>query len=96
MCVRPEKSLRFYCEGLGFEKVQSYSVGNECQKALEVKGNVSLTSAFISRDGFTIELLYYTSPGAHGEPSHCRNQLGLTHLSLYVDDIDVAGLYWIL
>mgnify|MGYP006106845223 CR=1 FL=1 len=86
-----EKSLEFYCDGLGFEQGVRLDIGNEFQRALEVEGNVSLTSFFISKDGFNIELLHYASPEVHGEPSKSRNQLGLTHISLNVDDVDAVG-----
>jgi len=94
LCVSNlEKSLKFYCEGLGFEQGVSYDFGNEFKRALEVKGDgdVSVTSMFISKDGFNIEFLHYAKPGFHGEPSQSRNQLGLTHISLHVDDVDATG-----
>ena len=39
-----------------------------------------------------VELLDYRSPGVIGSPSTRRNQLGLTHLSFVVDDVDAAAL----
>jgi predicted enzyme related to lactoylglutathione lyase len=37
-------------------------------------------------------LLYFAEPLADGVPSHRRNQLGFTHLSFQVDDVEgVAG-----
>ena len=92
LCISDlEKSLRFYCDGLGFEQGVSFDIGNEFQNALEVDGEVAVTSMFISKDGFNIEFLHYASPGVHGEPSKSRNQLGLTHMSLNVDSVDVVG-----
>lgn len=92
LCVSDlDRALRFYCEGLGFEQGLRYEVGNEVRDSLEVEGDVRLTSAFISRGHTNIELLGYSSPGVHGEPSNSRNQLGLTHLSLYVDNLEQAG-----
>ena len=38
-----------------------------------------------------IELLYYTSPAVTGQPSRHRNQLGITHLSFYVEDLETAA-----
>jgi predicted enzyme related to lactoylglutathione lyase len=35
--------------------------------------------------------LHYRSPGVFGTPSNRRNQLGLTHLSFVVDDVDAAA-----
>jgi catechol 2,3-dioxygenase-like lactoylglutathione lyase family enzyme len=89
ICVSDlDASLRFYCEGLGFGEVASHEVGEEFAALMEVDG-VRLRSRMIRRDGVTLELLDYVSPGTTG-PSGRRpmNQLGLTHLSLRVDDVE--------
>ena len=92
LCVSDlQKSMTFYCEGLGFATGATFEVGNEFQKTLEVDGDVAVTSQFIAKDGFTIELLYYKSPGTHGEPNKSRNHLGITHLSLNVHSVDTVG-----
>jgi lactoylglutathione lyase len=89
ICVSDlERSVRFYCEGLGFEPVASHEVGPEFAALMEVEG-VELESRMLSRDGMTIELLGYRAPGTTGDGSRRpMNQLGLTHLSLRVDDVD--------
>jgi len=89
ICVSDlDASLRFYGEGLGFEVVASHEVGEEFADLMEVDG-VRLRSRMIRRDGVTLELLDYVSPGSTG-PAERRpmNQLGLTHLSLRVDDVE--------
>lgn len=92
ICVSDlERSLRFYCDGLGFTRAEQHAIGNEFADALEVPRDVVLTSQFITREGLSIELLHYQSPAAHGRPSETRNQLGLTHLSFVVDDLDRAA-----
>jgi len=92
ICVENlERSLRFYCDGLGFEKGESFAIGNEYAAALEVDGEVVLSSQFIRRGTLAIELLAYRSPGAIGAPSTRRNQLGFTHLSFIVPDVDAAA-----
>ena len=89
ICVSDlERSLRFYCEGLGFEQVASHQVGEEFCALLEVDG-VRLASRMLARDGVTIELLGFDSPGTTGDGSRRpMNQLGLTHLSLRVAELD--------
>jgi catechol 2,3-dioxygenase-like lactoylglutathione lyase family enzyme len=89
ICVSDlERSLRFYCEGLGFEQVASHQVGEEFAALMEVDG-VRLASRMLARDGVTIELLGFESPGTTGDGGRRpMNQLGLTHLSLRVDDVD--------
>ena len=92
LCVEDlDRSLHFYCDGLGFEKAESYAIGNEYRHALEVEGDVDLASQFIRRGSLAIELLAYRSPGVIGAPSARRNQRGFTHLSFTVADVDVAA-----
>src|SRR5271165_3430903 len=89
LCVSDlERSLRFYCDGLGFTKGETYPIDNTFADALEVPRDVVCTSQFIRKEGMAVELLYYESPGADGPPLQRRNQIGLTHLSFYVDDVD--------
>jgi catechol 2,3-dioxygenase-like lactoylglutathione lyase family enzyme len=89
ICVSDlDRSLRFYCEGLGFEQVASHRVGAEFSGLIEVE-DVALESRMLARDGVTIELLGFVSPGHVGDGGRRpMNQLGLTHLSLRVDDVD--------
>jgi catechol 2,3-dioxygenase-like lactoylglutathione lyase family enzyme len=89
ICVSDlERSVRFYVEGLGFEPVASHQVGAEFAALMEVDG-VALESRMLARDGVTIELLGYSSPGTTGDGARRpMNQLGFTHLSLRVDDVD--------
>ena len=46
---------------------------------------------FFRQDGLRIELCGYDSPGVVGTPERRpMNQLGITHLSLVVDDLDAV------
>ena len=91
LCVRAlAPSLRFWCDGLGFTAAERFEVGDEFAGALEVEGRVACVSQFIRKDALAIELLCYASPGAVGAASARRNQLGLTHFSLTVDDLGAA------
>jgi len=92
ICVSDlERSLRFYCEGLGFKEKTPYRVGNEYRKLLELDGEISLETRFLFRDGFYIELLYFHSPGQTGPDSRRpMNQLGFTHMNLRVGDVDAV------
>jgi glyoxylase I family protein len=89
ICVSDiDRSSRFYCEGLGFEQVAAHHVGPEFAALMELDG-VELESRMLARDGVTIELLGYVAPDHIGEATRRpMNQLGLTHLSLRVDDVD--------
>ena len=55
-----------------------------------MQGPVKLVSQFIRSGGMGIELLFFASPTPSGTPSATRGQIGITHLSFYVDDVDVA------
>ena len=95
LCVSDLKaSMRFYCDGLGFEVSDGYDLDSTTvlglDAALEVPGPAVLRSQMIVLDGLKIELLHYTSPTVDGTPSARRNQRGLTHLSFWVDDVDAA------
>ncbi len=92
ICVSDlDRSLRFYCDGLGFEQVASHQVGGEFGTLMEVE-EVELESRMLSRDGITIELLGFVSPDVTGDGRRRpMNQLGLTHLSFRVDDVEAVA-----
>ena len=92
ICVSDlDRSLRFYCEALGFAPAMQHQVGPEFGTLMEIDG-VQVTSQFIRLEGLLVELLYYQAPG-HMGPAERRpvNQLGLTHLNFRVDDVDEAA-----
>ena len=86
------RSLRFYCEGLGFEKAESHAIGSEFANLMELP-EVAVTSQFIRRDATAIELLAFSEPAPIGERERrAVNQLGLTHLSFRVRDVAATAL----
>jgi glyoxylase I family protein len=90
ICVSDvERAKRFYCDGLGFNQIIAFKVGNEVGPTMEIDGEIRLNSVFIRRDGVSIELLGFESPPHQGSGERRpMNQLGLTHLSLLVDNVD--------
>jgi lactoylglutathione lyase len=91
ICVTDlERSMRFYCDGLGFEPFATYPIGGEYGKGLEVPGEIDLTAQFIRKGGMVIELLHFRSPGADGEPSNRRNRVGLTHIAFVAEDVNAT------
>ena len=89
LCIRDlERSRRFYVEGLGFTEFARFDLD---RPIAEVDPPCSLTSFFVQKDGMRVELLEFRSPSVFGTPATRRNQLGLTHLSFVVDDVDAAA-----
>ncbi len=93
ICVSDiDRSLRFYCEALGFEAAESYEVGDEFGPLMELE-DVKLRSQFIQHEeGMRLELLFFDSPAAEGSRTRRRvNRYGLTHLSFRVDHVDTVA-----
>jgi catechol 2,3-dioxygenase-like lactoylglutathione lyase family enzyme len=91
ICVSDlERSLAFWRE-LGFREVKRLDVAGDASDTLLGLHDVDLRAVFLERDGVRIELLCYAAPGHRGvgEPRP-MNALGLTHLSLRVDDLDAT------
>jgi catechol 2,3-dioxygenase-like lactoylglutathione lyase family enzyme len=89
ICVSDwERSLRFYRDVLGFKHLSELQVAGEPTNTLLQLDSVELRAIYLERDGTRIELLHYASPGHRGDGKpRPMNQLGLTHLSLRVDDL---------
>jgi catechol 2,3-dioxygenase-like lactoylglutathione lyase family enzyme len=92
ICVSDlERSLAFYCDALGFEKAESHSIGREFAPLMDLE-NVAVTSQFIRKGTTTIELLGFDDPAPYGDRvRRPLNQLGLTHLSFRVGDLEGAA-----
>lgn len=82
------RSLRFYRDLLGFRELTSLDVsGAHVDRLLGLSG-AKLHATYLERDGFRIELLHYATPGPAGSSApRAMNQLGLTHLSIRVEDL---------
>lgn len=90
ICVSDwERSLAFYTEALGFRHERDLEVKGEPNDTLLGLRDVELRALYLLRDGVCIELLHYASPGhvGNGAPRP-MNALGLTHVSLQVEDLD--------
>ncbi len=90
ICVSDwKRSLRFYQDVLGFRYVHELEVKGEPSDTLLQLNHVDLRAVYLEREGVRIELLHYASPGHIGDATPRElNRLGLTHLSLRVDDLD--------
>jgi len=85
-----ERSLRFYCDGLGFEMAESHAIGTEFARLMDLD-DVSVTSQFIRRGPTAVELLAFTDPAPVGDATRRPvHRLGLTHLSFRVRDLEAT------
>jgi glyoxylase I family protein len=92
ICVSDlERSVLFYCDVLGFAEQSRLRVsGPESERLLNIAGG-DVQAVYLLRDGTCIELLHYPEVGH--EPSQTprpMNQLGFTHLSVRVTDLDAV------
>ena len=84
-----ERSKRFYQEVLGFKFWYEHTAPDEATTKLnQLDGPLGVTASYLCLDGFVLELIYYSAPGATA-PFRPRtmNEPGLTHLSVAVDDV---------
>ncbi len=92
ICVSElERSLRFYREVLGFEEVGRFRDEHGFGAPLLELEGVRLSAVYLERDGWRIELLHFEKPASVGaKDRRPMNQLGLTHLSFVVEDLDLS------
>ena len=94
LCVADlERSRRFYEAVLGFEYWRELAPPDAMvSKLVDVPEPVGVRVVYLRRDGFVLELMEYTAAGAvRPERARVMNEIGLTHLSLSVDDIDATA-----
>jgi lactoylglutathione lyase len=85
------QSLRFYCDVLGFEKAESHEIGQEFARLMDFP-EVAVTSQFIRKGATAIELLAFSEPSPFGDRERrAVNQLGLTHLSFRVSELEATA-----
>jgi catechol 2,3-dioxygenase-like lactoylglutathione lyase family enzyme len=96
ICVSDlDRSLRFYCAGLGFELSDRFDLDATqapgLLRALEVDDARAVASQMIVNGPMKLELLHYPGRASRGTPSTSRGLLGLTHLSFIVEDVDASA-----
>lgn len=86
-----ERSRRFYTEVLGFEVVAEFAFDDaDTARVMGVPG-AKFTGIFMKRDGMRIEIIGFTEPPPDRTPRRRRsNEIGHSHLSFYVTDLDAA------
>lgn len=88
LCVSDlDRSLRFYTEGLGFEAADGFDIDDGLAQLAEVPPPVECRAQFVTHGSLTIELLGWRHPLVEGRAPTSRHHVGLTHLSVNVDDL---------
>ncbi len=91
ICVSDlERSVRFYRDLLGFELEHELAMEGEPVATLLRLPDVKLAAVYLARDGVRIELLHFPRPAAPPRRERAMNELGLTHLSFRVSDLDAV------
>jgi catechol 2,3-dioxygenase-like lactoylglutathione lyase family enzyme len=87
------RSSRFWT-ALGFERAPGRPEGRHqgpLVDALLRLRDVALDNVFLERDGLCIELLHFASPASPvAQRERALNELGFTHLSIRVPDLEQA------
>jgi catechol 2,3-dioxygenase-like lactoylglutathione lyase family enzyme len=84
-----ERSKRFYQEVLGFKSWYELQPPEEVTAKLSsLKSPLGVTASYLTLDGFVLELIHYSAPGAvAARRQRAMNDPGLTHISVAVDDV---------
>jgi catechol 2,3-dioxygenase-like lactoylglutathione lyase family enzyme len=91
ICVSDlERSLAFYRDLLGFAPEHELKVEGEPTDTLLRLRGTKLKAVYLARDGVRIELLHFASPPAPPRHQRVMNEVGLTHLSFRVADLDAV------
>jgi len=85
-----ERSRTFYEKALGFTYWRTLELDDSpSDKLLQLQSPLGFRALYLKQGTFVLELLHYAGAGAAPAPYRPRpmNELGLTHISLSVDDI---------
>jgi catechol 2,3-dioxygenase-like lactoylglutathione lyase family enzyme len=82
-----ERSKRFYVELLGFAPEREIHPPDESSaKLLGLTPPLGMTASYLRRDGLVLELLAFADAPIVARPARVMNELGLTHISVSVED----------
>jgi catechol 2,3-dioxygenase-like lactoylglutathione lyase family enzyme len=92
LCVTDlERSRRFYEEVFGFRVAFDLrSTGPETPKLLRLDPPVTLDAVYLSLEGLLLELLAFERPGTATHSPRLLNEPGLTHISMFVEDLEAV------
>ena len=81
------RSLRFYCDVVGFEQVSRHEVAGDWFDTLTRNEGARLDVAMVALGGLVLQLVEYTAAGG-AALSLAHHHVGNPHLSVDVDDLD--------
>jgi catechol 2,3-dioxygenase-like lactoylglutathione lyase family enzyme len=85
-----ESSARFYTGAFGFERAEQYRIDDGLDAIMELEA-AAVDILFLRRNDVTLELLRFRHPAPFGERDRRpMNRYGFTHISFWVDDLEVA------
>jgi catechol 2,3-dioxygenase-like lactoylglutathione lyase family enzyme len=85
-----ERSRMFYEEALGFTYWRTLELDDTpSDQLLQLQAPLGFRACYLKQGAFVLELLHFAGEGAKPAPYRPRtmNEIGLTHISLSVDDI---------
>ena len=85
-----ERSRTFYEVALGFTYWRTLELDDEpSNQLLRLQTPMGFRACYLKQGPFVLELLHFAGEGAKPAPYRARtmNEIGLTHISLSVDDI---------
>ena len=92
LCISdPEGTRPFYEQVLGLDLVAAMDWKGEGPSRVMDVGDATLTTWLYTRDGQRIEIIYFEEPRSPRRPKPQLDDLGLSHLTFEVDDVDAAA-----
>jgi lactoylglutathione lyase len=90
LCVADRERARSFYEGLlGFQFWWELDAPDDgTDQLLQLEKPVGLHATYLVRDGLVLELLDYTGRQVHAGAERVMEQVGLTHISFSVSDLD--------
>jgi lactoylglutathione lyase len=90
LCVADrERSRRFYEGLLGFQFWWDIEPPDDrTAQLVQLREPLGTHATYLVRDGFVLELIDYSKRRVHAGPERVMDQMGLTHISFSVSDLD--------
>ena len=85
------RSQHFYEDVFGFREAFAFQTdGPETPQLLRLDAPLRLDAVYLAIDGLLLELLHFDRPTSKPSVDRSMNEPGLTHLSLFVDDLEAV------